>query len=66
MKNDRKCIICGARVRNQNAKTTTCDSICTLAKRLSLDRNRAAIKLAEIEEDQKDFQYGIDNTSISL
>ena len=28
----RSCEICGARVRNQNPKTTTCDPICTAAK----------------------------------
>lgn len=29
----RPCVICGARVRNQNPKTTTCDEICTAAKK---------------------------------
>lgn len=28
----RLCVICGARVRNQNPKTTTCDPTCTRAK----------------------------------
>lgn len=28
----RLCIVCGAKVRNQNPKTNTCDEICTRAK----------------------------------
>lgn len=28
----RSCVICGARVRNQNPKTTTCDETCTAAR----------------------------------
>jgi hypothetical protein len=28
----RLCIICGARVKNMNPKTNTCDPICTAAK----------------------------------
>lgn len=28
----RRCVICGARVRNQNPKTTTCDETCTAAR----------------------------------
>jgi hypothetical protein len=28
----RLCIICGARVRNQNPKSDTCDPVCTRAK----------------------------------
>lgn len=28
----RLCVICGARVRNQNPKTTTCDETCTAAR----------------------------------
>jgi hypothetical protein len=28
----RQCVICGARVRNQNPKTTTCDETCTAAR----------------------------------
>lgn len=66
MKNSRKCVICGARVRNQNPKTTTCDSICTLAKRLGLSRNQAAIKLADKLEDEKDFRYNLDNSALKF
>jgi len=28
----RLCVVCGAKVRNQNPKTNTCDPICTRAK----------------------------------
>jgi hypothetical protein len=28
----RKCVICGARVRNMNPKCVTCDPVCTKAK----------------------------------
>lgn len=66
MKNSRKCVICGAKVRNRNPKTTTCDSICTLSKRLGLSRNQAAIKLANQQETEKDFQFGIDNTILKF
>lgn len=34
----RRCVICGARVRNQNPKTTTCDEVCTGAKRTGRTR----------------------------
>jgi hypothetical protein len=34
----RACILCGARVRNQNPKTNTCDPICTRAKHAGRDR----------------------------
>lgn len=28
----RVCVVCGAKVRNQNPKTKTCDSVCTAAR----------------------------------
>jgi hypothetical protein len=34
----RLCVICGAKVRNQNPKTNTCDPICTRAKHASRTR----------------------------
>lgn len=37
----RICIICGARVTNQNPKANTCDTICTFARDHSLTRERA-------------------------
>jgi hypothetical protein len=34
----RRCVICGARVRNINPKVNTCDPICTKAKHNGLTR----------------------------
>lgn len=34
----RSCVVCGARVRNQNLKTTTCDTTCTKAKKKGISR----------------------------
>ena len=34
----RLCIVCGARVKNMNPKTNTCDPICTRAKHASRTR----------------------------
>ena len=34
----RRCVVCGARVRNQNPKTNTCDPTCTRAKHASRTR----------------------------
>jgi hypothetical protein len=35
----RVCVVCGARVRNQNPKTKTCDSICTAARKAGRNRS---------------------------
>jgi hypothetical protein len=36
---DRACVVCGARIRNINPKTTTCDPICTKARNNGLKRH---------------------------
>lgn len=51
----RICIICGARVRNKNTKTKTCDSICTFAKEKGLDRNAAAHQLAIFQAEEREY-----------
>ncbi len=38
----RGCEICGAKVTNLNPKTTTCDPICTRAKKHGVDRIQQA------------------------
>lgn len=43
----RLCAVCSARVRNQNPKVDTCDSVCTRAKKAG--RNRVAQHAVDIE-----------------
>lgn len=52
----RSCEICGAKVRNQNPNTTTCDSTCTAAKHAK--RTRQQQIEWEMENDQYDDQEG--------
>lgn len=51
----RKCIICGARVRNRNPKTETCDPICTFARKIRVSRNEAAYCLAMQEQEELEY-----------
>lgn len=36
----RRCVICGARVRNMNPKVKTCDSTCTRARKNKVTREQ--------------------------
>lgn len=38
MKSIRKCVVCGAHVKNMNPKTVTCDPVCTRARRAARTR----------------------------
>jgi predicted nucleic acid-binding Zn ribbon protein len=49
LKPKRLCVVCGARVRNQNPKVNTCDSVCTNAKKSG--RNRTEQQRYEIEQE---------------
>jgi hypothetical protein len=53
----RKCVICGARVTNQNPLTTTCDGICTRARNNNISRFQQVIRDMEREELEEKF-YG--------
>ena len=46
----RRCVVCGAYVRNQNPRTVTCDSICTRAKHNNITRNEQVIRDIQKEE----------------
>lgn len=37
----RTCIVCGARVRNENPKVQTCDTACGVAHEMGVPRDRA-------------------------
>jgi hypothetical protein len=37
-KSVRLCVVCGAKVRNQNPKTVTCDPVCTAARKAGRTR----------------------------
>lgn len=49
----RKCMVCGAAVRNINPKTRTCDPICTRARNNGLTRTEQ-IKLDLIKDEQSE------------
>lgn len=49
LKPRRTCVICGAKVRNQNPKVDTCDSTCTAAKKSG--RNRTEQVRVELEQE---------------
>ena len=55
---NRRCVICGARVRNINHKVNTCDSICTNAKHNGLTREEQILQ--DIER-QKKLEHDKDN-----
>jgi hypothetical protein len=46
----RKCVICGARIRNPNKKTTTCGSLCTKIKKSGMTREEYVRRSCEIDE----------------
>jgi predicted nucleic acid-binding Zn ribbon protein len=46
----RKCVVCGAAVKNMNPKCNTCDSICTRAKNNNITRNEQVIRDIQQEE----------------
>ena len=47
------CVVCGARVRNRNPKTVTCDSICTAARKAH--RTRGAQIAQEMKQADTDY-----------
>lgn len=50
----RLCIVCGARVTNQNPKANTCDNVCTRAKYHGLSRESQLHR--DMEEEIADAQ----------
>lgn len=59
---DRLCTECGARVTNINSLVTTCDEVCTRAKRLGLTREmvlKREAKAMPFEEDPAEFHERI-------
>lgn len=49
----RKCIVCGAAVRNMNPKTVTCDPICTRARNSNISRYDQIMR--DIAEEEKEY-----------
>lgn len=49
----RKCVVCGAAVRNMNPRTVTCDPICTRAKNNNITREAQVIRDIQKEEEQE-------------
>lgn len=50
----KKCVVCGARVRNQNPRTTTCDAICTAARNNGKTREQQVAWELEHPSEQDD------------
>lgn len=48
----RVCVVCGARVRNQNPKCFTCDAVCTAARKAGRSRGE------QLEHEIKQMPWG--------
>jgi hypothetical protein len=47
----RKCVVCGAAVKNMNPRTVTCDPICTRAKNNNITREEQVVRDLKKEEE---------------
>ncbi len=50
-KEKRKCVVCGAQVRNENPLTRTCDEVCTRARQAR--RTRVEQLAVDLESDAR-------------
>jgi predicted nucleic acid-binding Zn ribbon protein len=56
----RLCVICGARVRNQNPKTTTCSPFCTQVLKTGKTRDQLIAEDCKIDDgDITDINYKV-------